>query len=96
MIDLIETFANYEDEYIKFDRVINPLSSRPDLCAFILLDKLVPQPTHDIIGSAEHDEIFLDVDCDKLAIVATEADIITLIRCGVRYDHEYDSLAMFV
>ena len=47
------------------------------------------------IRAAEHDEFWLNVDCDKLAEVATEQDIITLTRCGVRYDADNDSLAMF-
>lgn len=96
MIDLNATFEKYDDDYLKFGRVENKLSSRPDLCAFMLLDKLLPNAILDMISAAEHDEIFLEVDCDKLAEVATEEDILTLIRCGVRYDDDLDGLAMFV
>ena len=91
---LEEMFEKYDDEYLNFERVDEPLHSRPDICAFILLDRLLPNPGRDIVDAAEHDEIFLDVDIDKLEGVATEADILTLVRCGVRYG-EY-GLCMFV
>lgn len=97
MIDLQAVFDRYDadgaDEYLRFERVENKLHPRPDVCAFLLLDKLVPAPDNDMICAAEHDEIFLDTDCEKLAAVATEADILTLVRCGVRFDGE--GLAMF-
>ena len=95
MIDLKETFEKCDDDYRKFDRVENKLHSRPDLCAFLLLDKLMPRAGRDMVYAAEHDEIYLDVDCEKLAEVATENDILTLTRCGVRYNSETESLAMF-
>lgn len=93
MLDLEETFEKYEDEYLEFDRVKNKLHPRPDLCAFLLLDKLLPNDGCDMVCGAGHDEIYLDADTDKLAEVATEEDILTLTRCGVRY--ETDGLAMF-
>lgn len=95
MIDLEETFERLNDDYLKFERVENKLHSRPDLCAFLLLDKLIPNAGRGMVCAAEHDEIFLDADCEKLAEVATEEDILTLTRCGVHYDSETDSLAMF-
>ena len=95
MIDLILTFEKFDNEYLEFERVENKLHSRPDLCAFLLLDKLLPKAGRDMVCAAEHDEFFLDVDCKKLAEVATENDILTLRRCGVRYDSSVDSLAMF-
>lgn len=95
MIDLQEAFEKFDDEYIKFDRAQNKLHDRPDICAFLLLDKLLPKPGFDIVCSAAHDEIFLDVDCEALSEVATEDDILLLIRCGVRYSEEEGCLAMF-
>ena len=93
MLDLTEIFNKYRDEYLEFKKVENKLSSRPDLHAFILLDRLVPGH-RDIVTEAAHDEIFLDTDTEELAKVATEEDIISLIRCGVRViDGEY--LGMF-
>lgn len=93
--DLHEMFEKHNDEFIKFDRVKEPLHTRPDICAFLLLDKLVPNPASDIVGGAEHDVIYLNTDCDALAAAATEDDIVTLVRCGVMYDDEYQ-LSMFV
>ena len=95
MIDLKEIFERHsETDYIKFDRVKNPLSSRPDLCAFLFLEKLV-LGTGDIVACSEHDEIWLNVDVDELARLATEEDILTLVRCGVRYDSSVRSLVMY-
>lgn len=82
-----------DDEYIKFERVENKRSNRPDLHAFLLLDELVPG-SGDIVCAAEHDEIFLAISVEELAAVATEAQVIELIRCGVRFS--YDGLCMFV
>lgn len=94
-LDLEAVFAAHNDEYLKFDRVRNKLSKRPDMHAFRMLDGLVPS-TSDLISAAEHDEIWLDVDLVHLANVANEYDIRDLIRCGVRYDSDTDSLCMFV
>ena len=94
MIDLKATFDKYADEYIKFENVELKLHSRPDVCAFLLLDKLVPGEGQDIISDAQRDEVYLDTDCAKLAEVATERDILTLIRCGVQYN-SVESLWMF-
>lgn len=54
MINLKTEFAKHADcaEYLKFDRVEPKLSRRPDLHAFLLLDRLVPG-IRDIIGCAE-------------------------------------------
>lgn len=95
MIDLYATFEKHNDDYLKFGRVENKLHARPDICAFLLLDKLMPHDGRAMVCAAEHDEIYLDVDGKELAAVATEADILTLTRCGVRYDSETNSLAMF-
>lgn len=95
MLDLYATFEKHNDDYLKFERVENKRHQRPDLCAFLLLDELLPNDGSDMVCAAAHDEIFLDADCEKLAEVATEDDILTLTRCGVRYDSETDSLAMF-
>lgn len=88
----------YEDDFLKFERVENKTSKRADLHAFMLLDRLFPRPEGrgDIVSAAEHDEIFLGVDPDELDEVATEDQMLELIRCGVRCDSSTDSLAMFV
>ena len=93
MIDAFDSEAA-NDEYVKFDRVENKRSGRPDLHAFLLLDSLISGTT-DMISAAEHDEFYLDIDIDQLAAVVTPDQIIDLSRCGVRYDDDLDTLAMF-
>ena len=90
-----EQYEKYEDEFLKFDRVQNKTSGRADLHAFNLLDKLVPGKS-DMVSAAEHDEVWLDVSPEELAKVATEEQIVELIRCGVRYDRSTGSLALFI
>ena len=96
MINLKETFEKFSDEYIKFENVRQRLHHRPDICAFLILDKLIPVFGKDMVSAAEHDEIYLDTDIERLAEVATEEDIADLVRCGVRFCNEYDCLCMFV
>lgn len=96
MLDLREAFVAVNDDYRKFDRVENKLSPRPDVCAFLLLDRLLPpEGNHSMVCHAEHGEYWLDVDCIELEEVATLEDIRTLARCGVRYDDPTEGLAVF-
>jgi hypothetical protein len=95
MIDIAEMFAKHEFEFLKDADMEGQPSKRKDLCAFILLDKLVPR-NNCIIGSASHDIIYLSVDLYALAHAATEEDIITLIRLGVRLEDEEACLVMAV
>lgn len=95
MIKLFERDDVMDEEFLKFHRVTDRLSNRPDLHAFLLLDRLVPGETRDIIDGAEHDEFFLSVTPEQLAAVATPERVLELIRCGVRYDRDVDGLAMF-
>jgi len=83
------------DEPHKFERVVVKLSKRPDLHAFMLIDKILPGD-FDIIGAAEHDEIYLQVDIDQLATLITKDQVLELIRCGISYDGYHDSLYCFV
>ncbi len=80
--ELHEIFEKHDGEFLKFDRILQKHSNRPDVHAFILLDKLVPGAGR-IIGYAEHDEIGLSIELAELAKAATEEQIIELIRCGV-------------
>jgi hypothetical protein len=83
-----------EDEYLKFERVEKKLCGIPDLHAFMLLEQLAPGEK-DLIGCAEHDIIYLDVDLDKLCENITEEQIVELRRCGIMYDDDNDCLSMF-
>jgi hypothetical protein len=96
MIDLYAVFEKFSDEYNEFDRIENPLHRRPDVCAFLLLDRLCPDEGRDLVTAAERDIIYLGIDAEKLAEVATEDDVLMLSRCGVRYSSGYDCLSMFV
>ena len=73
---------------------IRDSSNRPDLHAFILLDRIFPD-TADIVTAAEHDEIYLGISYGQIETLAPET-ILELYRCGVRYDSSTDSLCMFV
>jgi len=98
MLNITELFETHGNEhFLKFDDIPSErrLSNRPDLNAFLLLDKLVPGSA-DMISAAKHDQIYLSVDPDAVTEVATEEQIVDLIRCGVWLDTEYDSFSMFV
>jgi len=90
-----------EDEYLMSERITpgNRVAMSNDLNAFILIDRLFPNEPGDVVVAAEHDEIYLKGDPQKLFEVdspATREDILDLIRCGVRYDTDTDGFAMFV
>ena len=91
--EFAEEFEN-DDDYGKFEKVCNKLSSRPDLHAFLLLDRLMPTRNYDIVDGAAHDMIFLDPNVEHLAEVITKEQIAELIQCGVIYDD--DCLCMYV
>lgn len=81
-------------EFLKFELVQNKLSNRPDLHAFLLLDKLFPA-TNDIIDGAEHDKIYLRIDDDQVETL-TDEEILELSYCGVMHDEETGGLSMFI
>lgn len=80
------------DEYCEFHKVENKRSQRADLHAFLLLDELFPG-AGDMVCHAEHDEIWLDVE-DEQVETLTDAQMIELARCGVRYSGD-GGLCMF-
>lgn len=105
MEKIIELFDKYENEYLKFDKI--PFDDRPfespDLCAFKIIHSLLKKEHKhkDIIRGAEHDEIFLtpldNIDTETpLFNMKIEKTVEYLVRCGVRYSEEYNSLCMFV
>lgn len=93
--EMRDLFGKHDEHYHRFNDVAveKRHSNRPDLHAFILLDKLVPSE-QDIVWGSEHDEICLNVNLEKLAAVISEEEIIELVRCGVRCS--YEGLSMFV
>ena len=93
---IAERFEALEGPYEgrRFDKIKNKRSSRRDIHAYLLLDELFPKPGSDMVSAVEHDVIYLDiepVDIDKL----NDEQIIELARCGVFYEEETESLAMF-
>ena len=90
-----DLFRGMETDFLQFDKVQNKKSLRPDLHAFMLLDILMPG-TSDMVSNAGSDEIFLEVEPEALAQVATEDQLQELHRCGVRHDIGQDALVMFV
>lgn len=96
MSSVKQIFESVNDEFLKFDAIENPEFTRPDLCAFVMLERLFPSTNHsDIVIAAEHDIIFLDVDVESIEKL-TKEQILYLTRCGVMYDSSHDSLSMFV
>jgi len=93
-MEVNELFEKHNEEFLKFDRVEQKLSSRPDIHAFLLLDTLFPGNA-DIVCSALHDQIYLDVSQDQIDEL-TEGNVIDLLRCGILYDQDSDSLFSFV
>lgn len=79
-------YGNYH-EFIDFSKVENKYSSRADLHAMIMLDKLFPSKKN-MIARGEHDEVWLDIDGEEFAKIATEELILELVRCGVMFDEE--------
>lgn len=90
-----ERFEQHNDEYLKFPRVENKRSSRPDIHGFLLLEELFPtQKNQDILAAAEHDKVWLNAGSEEELETLTDDQIIELLRCGVLCD-EY-GLFMFV
>ena len=83
------------DEFLHFERIEHPRSTRPDIHAFLLVNELVPG-SGDIIDNAAHDEIWISVEPSELAPLISREQATELTRCGVRYDRELGRLAMFV
>lgn len=96
MASIKERFDELDHYFIAFNSVSEKLSSRPDVCAIMFLDRWFPSLIDcDLICSAEHDEIWFDISGDQLNTL-TEAQLRDLVCCGMRYDEEHDCLASFV
>lgn len=91
---LHDRFEQFNDEFLKFDRVQAPRSARRDLHAFLVLEEIMPGK-RPMIAASEHDEFYLDINCDEFNAKATDDQIMELLRCGVRHDQGFDSLCMF-
>lgn len=95
---MAERWDAVNDDFLKFERI--PESDRPftspDICAFAMLDKRFPaERKSDMVSAAEHDEIWLRIESEQIQQL-TDDEILYLTRCGVRYEDDTESLAMFV
>lgn len=105
MLNLKEVFEKYEDEFMKFERIENPRHPVRDVCGFIMLDEIAPKfyqseqykhQRENMVAWVKHDQIWLTTNTEELANKATEEQIRDLLRCGVFYDSDTESLSMFV
>ncbi len=102
--ELISAFKIEENFHDVKSLTIPQTTTYSDLDAFLLLDRLVSSEpvTHgvghrrDMVSCAEHDQIWLNVDLDRLAAAATLEDVANLQRLGVMLDSSTDSLSVFV
>ncbi len=92
---IYDRFEAVSKEHYEFNRIENKRSERPDLHAFLLLDELFPYPGVDMVSCAEHDTIWLEPGGDKLSAL-TDDQILELVRCGVGYDDETESISFMV
>lgn len=90
-MSLRERFEKFDDDFLKFSDIANPVHRRPDICAFLMIDAISPG-LNDIVQSAEHDVIYLAGDIED----ATDEQIRDLRRCGVFFDPQVESIGMFV
>lgn len=89
-----EMFESVSDEeFLRFERVEDKRSTRPDIHAFLLLNDLFPCTTS-IVSGAQHDQIWLGVHESEVSTLTIQ-NVIELSRCGVSYDDETGSLYMF-
>lgn len=93
--NLHDMFEKYNDDYTRFEKVLNKLSQRPDLHAFLLLDAMLPGQ-QDMICAAKHGEIYLNIDSRDFEKIATQEQIHELVCCGVSYSYNDDAFWMFV
>lgn len=94
MSKIEELFMKYDDEYTEFDKIENKRHPRPDICAMIYLHEKLGGKG-DAVVCAEHDQIWLNWEKKEIKKL-TDEDVLYITRCGVRYDSDTESLAMFV
>lgn len=97
-MNLKEFIRDNHWNYGKFERINNPPSTHRDLCAMLILSKFMTNPRTSVINCAEGKEsagmLVFEPSIHDIETMATEAQVIDLIRCGCRYNGEYDALVM--
>jgi len=99
--ELENLFEIHEDQFLKSENIKKRKHSRPDLCAFLILDELQHRSdgidsSENIVTHAEHDIIYLHISPESILSVITESDILDLIRCGVCFNSDESCFTMIV
>jgi hypothetical protein len=85
-----ERFERFEEEYLEFNRVPDADRLHPDrrLCGYLKVYSLLhPEEQINFVLWAEHDIVHLPVPHEL-----TDDQIVYLLRCGIGYDADTDSL----
>jgi hypothetical protein len=69
MLNLEDAFNKFENEWMNFDHIESPPSHRPELCALMLLDRLVPG-SGGVLDMTMNHEIEICIDMERFAAVA--------------------------
>ena len=87
-----------DSEFLAFEKINMPPFKAADLCGLARAYKFVDEARQhqDIVSHSGHDELTINL-CAQEAVDngITEADIIYLLRCGIRYEENNDSFCMF-
>lgn len=94
---LQEMFELANESVLKFADIEQKLSNYRDLHGMMLLEKLQPgEGGYDsMITCAEHDQVWYDIDVEKLWEVITQDEVNQLNACGIWYESENDSLTSY-
>lgn len=85
----IDFFKEQEEtEFNHFERIENKLSLRQDVCAFMILDSIVPSHKNMIKSIESYNNgtkmyFILNISDTEIEELLTEDYIIDLLRCGV-------------
>jgi len=96
-MNLKQFMVRRDSERGKFDRITNPPSTHRDLCAMLILSKFMAHHNTCVINCAVSDDtcnLVFEPSIHDVETLATEQQVIDLIRCGVSYSREYDALIM--
>lgn len=92
IMSIKDKFRLYEDEFLKFDRVINKRHHIPLIHALLLLTELFPEKKYIFNGIADDDIVYLYFDLTGLS----DDLLIELMRCGIDYDEVYEQVFIYV
>ena len=95
-MSLKDRFDKYMDEDLKFEDCTRKYVQRADLNGMLILNSVeIPRNRNYILSAAEHDVVYFSFDPSCLDNVE-DGVILDLMRCGIYYNEEHDSLYMFV